>query len=159
LKRGMVATLEEFLLAAEYILAEGNPDVILCERGIRTIGDHARFTLDLAIVSAIQQRSHLPIIVDPSHAAGLAEKVIPLARAGAAAGADGIMVEVHNQPEYALCDGPQALTLDMFSRLVPEIRHISYFVRYGRADIPPSHDPLSEGPIVPTPFVDHRVTV
>jgi 3-deoxy-7-phosphoheptulonate synthase len=156
LKRGMVATLEEFLLAAEYILSEGNQDVILCERGIRTFADHSRFTLDLSIVSAIQQKSHLPIIVDPSHAAGFAEKVIPLARAGAAVGADGIMVEVHNQPEYAMCDGPQALTPAMFSQMVHEVRHISCFVRDGRADFPPPHDQLAEAPLVSnTYFADH----
>jgi 3-deoxy-7-phosphoheptulonate synthase len=156
LKRGMVATLEEFLLAAEYILSEGNADVILCERGIRTFGDHARFTLDLSIVSSIQQMSHLPIIVDPSHAAGFAEKVIPLARAGAAVGADGIMVEVHNQPEYAMCDGPQALTPEMFSQMVHEVRHISYFVRNGRTDFPPPH--AAAAPMVSnTSFADHRV--
>jgi 3-deoxy-7-phosphoheptulonate synthase len=129
LKRGMAATLEEFLLAAEYILYQGNPNVILCERGIRTFSDHARFTLDLSIIPAIKQLSHLPIIVDPSHAAGSTEKVLPLARAGVAAGADGIMVEVHHQPECALCDGPQALKPDLFAQMVDETRQIAAIVR------------------------------
>jgi 3-deoxy-7-phosphoheptulonate synthase len=124
LKRGMSATLEEFLLAAEYIMAEGNYNVILCERGVRTFADHTRNTLDLSIVPAVQNRSHLPIIVDPSHGTGKRHKVIPMARAAAAAGADGIMVEVHNHPEHALSDGPQALLPDMFRRLVAEVHAI-----------------------------------
>src|SRR6476660_3185100 len=114
LKRGMAATLEEWLLAAEYIMAEGNYNVVLCERGVRTFAQHTRNTLDLAIVPAVQHRSHLPIIVDPSHGTGKRHKVIPLARAAIAAGADGIMVEVHDHPEHALSDGPQALLPDMF---------------------------------------------
>ena len=124
LKRGMSATLEEFLLAAEYIMAEGNYNVILCERGVRTFADHTRNTLDLSIVPAVQNRSHLPIIVDPSHGTGKRHKVLPLARASIAVGADGIMVEVHNHPEKALSDGPQALLPDMFARLVSEVRAI-----------------------------------
>ena len=124
LKRGMSATLEEFLLAAEYIMAEGNYNVILCERGVRTFADHTRNTLDLSIVPAVQNRSHLPIIVDPSHGTGKRHKVLPLARASIAVGADGIMVEVHNQPEHALSDGPQALLPDMFKQLVGEVRAI-----------------------------------
>jgi 3-deoxy-7-phosphoheptulonate synthase len=124
LKRGMSATLEEFLLAGEYIMAEGNYDVILCERGVRTFADHTRNTLDLSIVPAVQSRSHLPIIVDPSHGTGKRHKVIPMARAAVAAGADGIMVEVHNHPEVALSDGPQALLPDMFKQLVDEVRAI-----------------------------------
>jgi 3-deoxy-7-phosphoheptulonate synthase len=124
LKRGMSATLEEFLLAAEYIMAEGNYDVILCERGVRTFADHTRNTLDLSIVPAVQNRSHLPIIVDPSHGTGKRHKVLPLARASIAVGADGIMVEVHNQPDHALSDGPQALLPDMFKQLVSEVRAI-----------------------------------
>jgi 3-deoxy-7-phosphoheptulonate synthase len=124
LKRGMAATLEELLLAAEYIMAEGNYDVILCERGVRTFADHTRNTLDLSIVPAVQNRSHLPIIVDPSHGTGKRHKVTPLARAAIAVGADGIMVEVHNHPEQALSDGPQALLPDMFRKLVAEIRAI-----------------------------------
>lgn len=124
LKRGMSATLDELLLAAEYIMAEGNYNVILCERGVRTFADHTRNTLDLSIVPAVQNRSHLPIIVDPSHGTGKRHKVIPLARAAIAAGADGIMVEVHNHPEQALSDGPQALLPDMFKQLVAEVKAI-----------------------------------
>jgi len=124
LKRGMSATLDELLLAAEYIMAEGNYNVILCERGVRTFADHTRNTLDLSIVPAVQNRSHLPIIVDPSHGTGKRHKVIPLARAAIAAGADGIMVEVHNHPEQALSDGPQALLPDMFKQLVAEVQAI-----------------------------------
>jgi 3-deoxy-7-phosphoheptulonate synthase len=133
LKRGMTATLEEFLLAAEYILYEGNPDVILCERGIRTFSDHSRFTLDLAIVPAIQQISHLPIIVDPSHAAGSVEKVIPLARAGVGAGADGLIVEVHHHPERALSDGSQALTPDLLDVMCQQVQQIFAVTRQGSA--------------------------
>jgi 3-deoxy-7-phosphoheptulonate synthase len=124
LKRGMSATLDELLLAAEYIMAEGNYNVILCERGVRTFADHTRNTLDLSIVPAVQARSHLPIIVDPSHGTGKRHKVIPLARAAIAAGADGIMVEVHNHPEQALSDGPQALLPDMFRQLVADVHAI-----------------------------------
>lgn len=124
LKRGLAATLEEFLLAAEYIMAEGNYNVILCERGVRTFADHTRNTLDLSIVPAVQHRSHLPIIVDPSHGTGKRHKVIPMARAAIAAGADGIMVEVHNHPEQALSDGPQALLPEMFNHLVNDVRAI-----------------------------------
>ena len=124
LKRGMSATLDELLLAAEYIMAEGNYNVILCERGVRTFADHTRNTLDLSIVPAVQHRSHLPIIVDPSQGTGKRHKVIPLARAAIAAGADGIMVEVHNHPEQALSDGPQALIPEMFQQLVAEVRAI-----------------------------------
>jgi 3-deoxy-7-phosphoheptulonate synthase len=124
LKRGMSATLDELLLAAEYIMAEGNYNVILCERGVRTFADHTRNTLDLSIVPAVQARSHLPIIVDPSHGTGKRNKVIPLARAAIAAGADGIMVEVHNHPEQALSDGPQALLPEMFRQLVAEVSAI-----------------------------------
>jgi 3-deoxy-7-phosphoheptulonate synthase len=121
LKRGMAATLDEFLLAAEYIMAEGNREVVLCERGIRSFGDHARFTLDISIVPELKRISHLPVIVDPSHASGKRDLVIPLARAAIAAGADGVMVEVHETPKKALCDGGQALTLEMFDELVEEL--------------------------------------
>ncbi|MEW6207876.1 MAG: 3-deoxy-7-phosphoheptulonate synthase [Acidobacteriota bacterium] len=124
LKRGMSATLEEFLLAAEYIMAEGNYNVILCERGVRTFADHTRNTLDLSIVPAVKNRSHLPIIVDPSHGTGKRHKVIPMARGAIAVGADGIMVEVHNHPEHALSDGPQALLPRMFEQMVAEVRAI-----------------------------------
>lgn len=128
LKRGMSATLEEFLMAAEYILSEGNYDVILCERGVRTFAQHTRNTLDLSIVPAIQRVSHLPILVDPSHGTGNREKVIPLARAGVAVGADGLMVEVHNQPENALSDGPQSLTFALFQQMMQEIAEIRAIV-------------------------------
>jgi len=124
LKRGLSATLEELLLAAEYILAEGNDQVVLCERGIRTFTQHTRNTLDLAIIPAVRSISHLPIIVDPSHAAGKSSMVTPLARAGVAVGADGLIVEVHDQPEHALSDGAQALTLDQYDELVHEVRAI-----------------------------------
>jgi len=124
LKRGMSATLEEFLLAAEYIMSEGNYNVVLCERGVRTFADHTRNTLDLSIIPAVQNRSHLPIIVDPSHGTGKRHKVIPMARAATAAGADGIMVEVHTHPEVALSDGPQALLPEMFRQLVDDVRAI-----------------------------------
>lgn len=132
LKRGMSATVEEFLLAAEYILSEGNHEVILCERGVRTFAQHTRNTLDLSIVPAVQRLSHLPIIVDPSHGTGKRHKVIPLARASVAVGADGVMVEVHDHPERALSDGPQALTLDLFRQMIPEIAQIRAIVGRSR---------------------------
>src|SRR5438105_11104037 len=122
LKRGMAATLEEWLLAAEYIMAEGNYNVILCERGVRTFTQHTRNTLDLASVPAIRRISHLPVIVDPSHGTGSADMVTPLARAGVAVGADGLMVEVHDHPELALSDGAQALTPSEYAQLVKEVR-------------------------------------
>src|SRR5882724_4711170 len=124
LKRGMAATLEEWLLAAEYIMAEGNYDVILCERGVRTFAQHTRNTLDLASVPAIRRISHLPVIVDPSHGTGTAYMVTPLARAGIAVGADGLMIEVHNQPELALSDSAQALTLSQYAQLIEEVHAI-----------------------------------
>src|SRR5438876_6019820 len=124
LKRGMAATLEEWLLAAEYIMAEGNYNVILCERGVRTFAQHTRNTLDLAAVPAIRSISHLPVIVDPSHGSGSTYLVTPLARAGVAVGADGIMVEVHNDPRVALSDGAQALTPTQYAQLVNEVRAI-----------------------------------
>jgi 3-deoxy-7-phosphoheptulonate synthase len=129
LKRGMSATLEELLLAAEYIMAEGNRNIILCERGVRTFAQHARNTLDLSIVPAVQRASHLPIIVDPSHGTGRRDQVIPLARAGVAVGADGIMVEVHPDPDRALSDGPQSLTLPMFRELVEQVREIAALIK------------------------------
>ena len=135
LKRGMSATLDELLLAAEYIMAEGNYNVILCERGVRTFADHTRNTLDLSIVPAVQHRSHLPIIVDPSHGTGKRHKVIPLARAAIAAGADGIMVEVHDHPEHALSDGPQALLPDMFRQLVNEVKAIHKVIAEANATL------------------------
>lgn len=125
LKRGMAATLEEFVLAAEYIMSEGNRQVILCERGIRTFSDFSRFTLDITIVPELKRITHLPVLVDPSHAAGRRELVLPLARAAIAAGADGVMVEVHNDPGRARSDGAQALTLEMFAELVEELKIIA----------------------------------
>jgi 3-deoxy-7-phosphoheptulonate synthase len=124
LKRGLSATLEEFLLAAEYVMAEGNYDVILCERGIRTFANHARNTLDLSVVPAVRRISHLPIIVDPSHGTGHNYMVDPLARAGVAVGAAGLIIEVHPRPAEALCDGAQALTTDQYLALVSEVRRI-----------------------------------
>jgi len=124
LKRGLSATLDEFLLAAEYIMAEGNNEVILCERGIRTFANHARNTLDLSVVPAIQKMTHLPIIVDPSHGTGRNYMVNPLARAGVAVGADGLIIEVHPCPEEALCDGAQALTLAQYSELYAQVQAI-----------------------------------
>jgi 3-deoxy-7-phosphoheptulonate synthase len=120
LKRGMSSTLEEFLMAAEYILAEGNYNVILCERGVRTFADHTRNTLDLSVVPAVQSLSHLPIIVDPSHGTGKRDKVIPMALASIAAGASGLIVEVHPNPERALSDGYQSLDPEQFVELAEE---------------------------------------
>jgi 3-deoxy-7-phosphoheptulonate synthase len=125
LKRGMSATLEEFLLAAEYVLSEGNPNVVLCERGIRTFSDFTRNTLDLSVIPAVKRLSHLPILVDPSHGTGKRNKVIPMSRAAIAAGADGLAVEVHDRPEEALSDGPQALTPDLFAELMAQIAPIA----------------------------------
>jgi 3-deoxy-7-phosphoheptulonate synthase len=122
LKRGMSATLDEFFLAAEYIMAEGNYQVILCERGIRTFADHTRNTLDLSIVPAVKRISHLPIIVDPSHGTGKRHKVAPMSRAAVAVGADGLIIEVHDQPEVALSDGPQALLPQAFEDLMNDLR-------------------------------------
>jgi 3-deoxy-7-phosphoheptulonate synthase len=124
LKRGLSATLDEWLLAAEYIMAEGNYQIVLCERGIRTFAQHTRNTLDLAAIPAVRRVSHLPVIVDPSHGTGKNYMVTPLARAGVAVGADGLIVEVHNQPDHALSDGAQALTLEQYEQLVSEVRAI-----------------------------------
>jgi 3-deoxy-7-phosphoheptulonate synthase len=124
LKRGLSATLDELLLAAEYILSEGNPDVVLCERGIRTFTTHSRNTLDLSIVPAVQRMSHLPIIVDPSHGTGKNYMVAALSRAAAAVGADGLLIEVHPCPEDAMCDGAQALRPHQYLELVKEIERI-----------------------------------
>lgn len=121
LKRGLSATIEEWLMSAEYILNEGNPHVILCERGIRTFETHTRNTLDLSAVPVIRHLSHLPIIVDPSHGTGKWRYVTPISRAALAAGADGLMVEVHPDPEVALSDGPQSLTLDNFRSMMAEL--------------------------------------
>ncbi len=125
LKRGMSATLEEFLMAAEYIMAEDNPNVILCERGVRTFADHTRNTLDLSAIPFVKRTSHLPIISDPSHGTGVRHKVIPLSRASMAVGADGLIIEVHHDPAKALSDGPQALTPDMFDDLMNQMRSIA----------------------------------
>ncbi len=124
LKRGMSAMLPEWLMAAEYIMEEGNDQVILCERGVRTFVRHSRNTLDLSVVTAIQKESHLPIIVDPSHAAGVRDQVTPLASASAAVGADGIMIEVHHQPDEALSDGAQSLYPDQFAILMKKVNAI-----------------------------------
>ena len=125
LKRGMSSTLEEFLMAAEYILSEGNYQVILCERGVRTFTDHTRNTLDLSVVPAVQRLSHLPIIVDPSHGTGKRDKVHPMALASIAAGASGLLVEVHPAPDRALSDGPQSLYPAQFARVVSDCRAIA----------------------------------
>jgi len=125
LKRGMASTIQEFLLAAEYIMSEGNYNVILCERGIRTFSDFTRFTLDISSIPELKRISHLPVIADPSHASGKRDMVLPLSRAAIAAGADGIMVEVHNSPEKALSDGPQSLTITGFEILMNEIKNIA----------------------------------
>jgi 3-deoxy-7-phosphoheptulonate synthase len=138
LKRGLSATLDEFLMAAEYIMSEGNYNVILCERGIRTFTDHTRNTLDLSIVPAVQKRSHLPIIVDPSHGTGKRHKVTPLSRAAVAVGADGLMVEVHCDPDHALSDGAQSLYPEQFEELMAQVRQIAPVVGRsvaGRSDV------------------------
>jgi 3-deoxy-7-phosphoheptulonate synthase len=124
LKRGLSATLDEWLLAAEYIMAEGNYNVIMCERGIRTFAQHTRNTLDLAAIPAVRRVSHLPVVIDPSHGTGKNYMVTPLARAGVATGADGLIIEVHDQPERALSDGAQSLTLEQYEQLVTEVRAI-----------------------------------
>jgi 3-deoxy-7-phosphoheptulonate synthase len=128
IKRGMSATLEELLMAAEYVMSEGNYNVILCERGVRTFADHTRNTLDLSIIPAVQRLSHLPIIVDPSHGTGKRNKVTPLSRAAVAVGADGLIVEVHNEPDKALSDGMQSLYPDQFDELIVQVRQIAAVV-------------------------------
>jgi len=133
LKRGMAATLEELLMAAEYVMSEGNYQVILCERGVRTFVDHTRNTLDLSIVPAVQRLSHLPIIVDPSHGTGKRNKVVPLARAAVAVGADGLIIEVHHQPDKALSDGAQSIFPQQFADMIGEVRQIA---RILRRDVP-----------------------
>jgi 3-deoxy-7-phosphoheptulonate synthase len=125
LKRGLSSTIEEWLLSAEYILAGGNSQVILCERGIRTFETYTRNTLDISAIPVVKKRSHLPIVVDPSHGTGRREKVIPMARAAVAAGADGLLIEVHNDPEKALSDGPQSLFPEQFDQLMGELRIIA----------------------------------
>lgn len=125
LKRGLSATLEEFLMAAEYVMSEGNYQVILCERGVRTFSDHARNTLDLSVIPAVRRVSHLPILVDPSHGTGRRESVLPMARAAVAAGTDGVLVEVHHQPEKALSDGPQSIYPDQFALMMDDLEQIA----------------------------------
>ncbi len=134
LKRGMSATLEEFLMAAEYIMSEGNYNVVLCERGVRTFADHTRNTLDLSVVPAVQRLSHLPIIVDPSHGTGKRNKVTPLSRAAVAVGADGLIIEVHADPDHALSDGNQSLYPDQFDSLMVEVRQIARVLGRSVAD-------------------------
>jgi 3-deoxy-7-phosphoheptulonate synthase len=124
LKRGMAATLEEWLLAAEYVMAEGNYNIVLCERGVRTFAQHTRNTLDLAAVPAVRRISHLPVIVDAAHGTGRSYMVTPLARAGVAVGADGLMIEVHGRPDEALSDGAQSLMFDEYEQMVREVRQI-----------------------------------
>ena len=124
-KRGMSATLDELLMAAEYVMSEGNYQVILCERGVRTFADHTRNTLDLSIVPAVQRLSHLPIVVDPSHGTGRRNKVLPLSRASVAVGADGLLVEVHHDPDHALSDGPQSIRPDAYVQLFEQVKQIA----------------------------------
>jgi 3-deoxy-7-phosphoheptulonate synthase len=125
LKRGMSATLEEFLMSAEYIVAHGNYEVILCERGVRTFSDYSRNTLDLTVVPAVKQISHLPILVDPSHGTGKRDKVAPLSRAAVAVGADGVIIEVHHDPDRALSDGPQSVKPEAFAALIQDLRKVA----------------------------------
>src|SRR6201981_3321550 len=125
LKRGMSATIEELLLSAEYIMAGGNHNVILCERGIRTFETATRNTLDIAAIPVIKKLSHLPILADPSHGTGIRDKVPPMARAAIAAGADGLLLEVHNDPEHALSDGAQSLHFEQFHELMAQLRMIA----------------------------------
>lgn len=129
LKRGMSAMLQEWLMAAEYIMEEGNSNVILCERGVRTFVRHSRNTLDLSVVPAAKKESHLPIIVDPSHAAGVRDQVVPLAYASAALGADGVMIEVHNKPDEAMSDGAQSLFPDQFAQVMKKMNAIHGIIR------------------------------
>jgi 3-deoxy-7-phosphoheptulonate synthase len=128
LKRGFAATIDEWLMAAEYIMSEGNSRVILCERGIRTFSDNTRNTLDLSAIPSIKAVSHLPIIVDPSHAAGKRDFVIPLSRGAIAVGADGLLVEVHNDPAHALSDGMQSLYPRQFEQLMQEISRLKQYL-------------------------------
>jgi 3-deoxy-7-phosphoheptulonate synthase len=125
LKRGLSATVEDWLMSAEYILSNGNPDVLLCERGIRTFETYTRNTFDISAIPVVHKRSHLPVYADPSHATGLRDKVVPMALAAVAAGADGLMVEVHHDPEKALSDGPQALLPNQFEEMMKQVRLIA----------------------------------
>jgi 3-deoxy-7-phosphoheptulonate synthase len=128
LKRGLSATVEDWLMSAEYILSNGNPDVFLCERGIRTFETYTRNTFDISAIPVVHKRSHLPVFGDPSHATGLRDKVIPMARAAVAAGADGLMVEVHHDPEKALSDGPQALLPEQFADMMKQVKSIAQVI-------------------------------
>jgi len=128
LKRGMFSTLEEWLNCAEYILSEGNPDVILCERGIRTFEKYTRNTLDLSAVPAVKELTHLPVIIDPTHSTGRLSLIAPMSMASVAAGADGLMIEVHNQPEKAMCDAEQAMTPELFASLMGRLRPLRSFL-------------------------------
>lgn len=136
LKRGLSATVKDLLLAAEYIMAEGNKQVILCERGVRTFDDHSRFTLDLSVIPVLKELTHLPVIVDPSHAAGQYSRVIPMSRAAIAAGADGLIVEVHANPAFAVCDGEQSLVPSRFEELMRQVARIAAAVDRPVAGLP-----------------------
>lgn len=129
LKRGLAATYEEWLMSAEYLMSNGNENIILCERGIRTFETGTRNTLDISAIPVLRQKTHLPIVVDPSHAAGMHDLVRPLAQAAVAAGADGVMIEVHNDPEKALCDGPQSLHPNEYSRLAGDLKNLHAYCR------------------------------
>jgi len=135
LKRGLSATVDELLLAAEYVLCEGNERVILCERGIRTFESAYRFTLDVAAVAVLHERTHLPVVVDPSHAAGRRALVLPLSLAAVAVGADGLLVEVHPAPHLALCDGDQALRTDEFAAYQRQVQRLGAFIRGCEAEV------------------------
>ena len=129
LKRGLANTIEEFLMSAEYIMAQGNEQVILCERGIRTFENATRNTLDLSAVPLLKKRSHLPVVVDPSHATGIPWMVEPMTLAAIAAGADGVMIEVHNDPPHALCDGAQSLRPEQFDALMGKVKKTAQFFK------------------------------
>jgi 3-deoxy-7-phosphoheptulonate synthase len=149
IKRGLAASIGELLMSAEYVLSQGNHRVMLCERGIRTFADETRFTLDISAVPVLQERSHLPVFVDPSHAAGKRDLVPPLALAGIAAGAAGAIVEVHSCPDRALCDGPQAVLPHNFAKLMEQIRQIAEIVGHrvtlwGREDAQPPRPPTGD---------------
>jgi 3-deoxy-7-phosphoheptulonate synthase len=128
IKRGLSATIEEWLMSAEYILAGGNKNVILCERGIRTFEPYTRNTFDLSAIPVVHKISHIPVVADPSHATGLRDQVPPMARAAVAAGADALMIEIHHDPENALSDGPQAVLPEEFSQLLTELREIAHAI-------------------------------
>ena len=133
LKRGLCATYQELLMSAEYIMANGNDNVMLCERGVRTFEDYTRNTLDISMIPAMKELSHLPVIIDPSHAAGMARFVAPLSRAAVAAGTDGLIIEVHNDPARARCDGPQSLTMETFDSLMKELTCLHSLIKASKA--------------------------